>query len=138
MGYLRKPITVLLLCIIFFNYSKGQNYIFARLKGCPVSTLGWNLQGAASVSYVTGNNNSEVVVCPVGASSGAIVYNQPINLSLCNRWKTEFDFRLADGSGADGLAFCFLDVPPSGFVSGAGLGIPLTANGLKSMLRHLE
>jgi hypothetical protein len=32
---------------------------------------------------------------------------------------------------ADGLAFCFLDVPPTGFVSGGGLGIPGSANGLK-------
>src|SRR5262249_10853320 len=63
--------------------------------------------------------------------SGAVFYNQPINLSLCNKWIAEFDFRMYDGTGADGIAFCFLDVPPVGFVNGGGLGIPSTANGLK-------
>lgn len=106
--------------------------MFAQLSGSPVNTSGWNLQGAAKVTNVTGTDNSEVLICPpLGTTSGAIFYNQPINLSLCNKWKAEFDFRLYDGNGADGLAFCFLDVPPSGFVSGGGLGIPATANGLK-------
>ena len=50
---------------------------------------------------------------------------------MCNKWIAEFDFRMFDGTGADGLAFCFLDVPPAGFVNGGGLGIPDNANGLK-------
>ena len=29
------------------------------------------------------------------------------------------------------MAFCFLDIPPSAFVIGQGLGIPANANGLK-------
>lgn len=113
-------------------YIKAQNFVFAQLSGSPVNTSGWNLQGAARVTNITGTDNSEVLICPlVGSTSGAIFYNQPINLSLCSKWKAEFDFRIFDGTGADGLAFCFLDVPPSGFVSGGGLGIPATANGLK-------
>ncbi|NBP75427.1 MAG: hypothetical protein EBU61_05285, partial [Crocinitomicaceae bacterium] len=36
-----------------------------------------------------------------------------------------------DGNAADGIAFCFLDVPPAGFVSGGGVGIPGSANGIK-------
>jgi len=96
-----------------------------------MNTSGWNLQGAARVTNVTGTGNSELLICPVNQLSGAAFYKQPINLSMCSRWKAEFDFRLYDGTGADGLAFCFLDVPPSGFVVGEGLGIPATANGLK-------
>lgn len=96
-----------------------------------MNTSGWNLQGAARVANVTGTGNSELLLCPVNQTSGAAFFEQPINLSMCNKWKAEFDFRLYDGTGADGLAFCFLDVPPSGFVIGAGLGIPATANGLK-------
>jgi gliding motility-associated-like protein len=63
--------------------------------------------------------------------SGAIFYNNPINLQVCTKWTVEFDFRIFGGNGADGLAFCFLDVPPAGFVNGGGMGIPGTANGLK-------
>jgi gliding motility-associated-like protein len=124
-----------LLClqIILFlnNQAIGQNYIFAQLNGTPLNTTGWNLQGDARVTNVTGTGNSELRVCSVAGGSGAVFYNQPINLSMCNRWKAEFDFRMFDGTGADGLAFCFLDVPPTGFVGGGGMGIPSTANGLK-------
>ena len=72
------------------------------------------------------------MVCPAqNFLSGAIFYNTPINLAVCNKWSAEFDFRIFDGDMADGLAFCFLDVPPTGFVTGGGMGIPATANGLK-------
>lgn len=112
--------------------SLAQNYVFAQLDGIPVNTAGWNLQGSATVGNITGNNNSEVILCPARPStSGAVFYNQPINLTICNKWKAEFDFRMYDGSSADGIAFCFLEVPPTGFVVGAGLGIPSSANGLK-------
>jgi len=97
-----------------------------------MNTTGWNLQGAAKVTNVTDTGNSELLLVPTtNGLSGAIFYNQPINLSMCNTWKAEFDFRMYDGTAADGIAFCFLDVPPVGFVSGGGLGIPATSNGLK-------
>ena len=131
MHHLNK-LTVVLLAILLISINAGaQNYVFAQLKGAPVNTGGWNLQGAATVANVTSADNSEILVCPLNGASGAVFFNQPINLSLCNKWKAEFDFRMSGGTGADGLAFCFLDVPPNGFVSGGGLGIPSTANGLK-------
>jgi len=112
--------------------SSAQTYVFAQLTGTPLNTTGWNLQGSAQVGNITGTNNSELLLCPASnGKSGAVFFNQPINLSQCNKWKAEFDFRIFDGSGADGIAFCFLDVPPVGFVVGQGLGIPATANGLK-------
>ena len=125
---------IALLSLIGFlpGFSYCQSYIFAQLGGVPVNTNGWNLQGSASVGNILNTNNSEIIVCPTSNStSGAVFFNQPINLSICNKWKAEFDFRMFDGNGADGLAFCFLEVPPAGFVTGAGLGIPSSANGLK-------
>ena len=110
----------------------AQTHVFAQLTGAPVNTTGWTFQGAATVGNITGTGNSEVIVCPNQFwQTGAVFYNQPINLSLCNKWIAEFDYRIYDGSLADGLAFCFLDVPPTGFVVGGGMGIPATANGLK-------
>lgn len=123
---------LVLLTLLNASPSLAQNYVFAQLDGIPVNTAGWNLQGSATVGNITGNNNSEVILCPARPStSGAVFYNQPINLTICNKWKAEFDFRMFDGSSADGIAFCFLEVPPTGFVVGAGLGIPSSANGLK-------
>jgi gliding motility-associated-like protein len=120
--------------LVFFihNQTYCQNYIFAQLNGSPMNTTGWNLQGDAHVTNVTGSGYSELLLCSAfGNLSGAAFYNQPINLSMCKKWTAEFDFRMNDGTGADGLAFCFLDVPPVGFVNGGGLGIPDAANGLK-------
>lgn len=115
---------------------RAQTNIFGQLQGQPVvDTTGWTLSGTAVTGDTPGDtdtDNNELVLTPTtGNSSGAIFYNQPINLSQCTKWRVEFEFRIYDGNGADGLAFCFLDVPPSGFVSGGGVGIPATANGLK-------
>jgi len=134
-----------LLCLILLfslcNDSLGQKYIFAQLTGTPMNTSGWTMHGGAYIGNITGAADSELIVCPltpsntgVGqkrGSSGSVFYNQPINLSRCNKWIAEFDFRMYDGDGADGLAFCFLDVPPAGYVIGGGLGVPTTANGLR-------
>ncbi len=96
-----------------------------------MNTSGWTLLGGARLANIVDSGYTELNVCPLNQPSGAIFFNQPINLSICSKWKAEFDFRLFDGTGADGVAFCFLDVPPVGFVTGGGLGIPGTANGLK-------
>jgi PKD repeat protein len=127
------PTTVFLFLVFCIsNKTYGQNYVFAQLTGNPINTTGWNFQGDARPNNFTGSTGAELLLCPaVFSSSGAIFYNQPINLSLCHKWIAEFDFRMYDGTGADGMAFCFLDVPPVGFVFGGGLGIPATANGLK-------
>jgi gliding motility-associated-like protein len=110
--------------------SGAQSYVFAQLSGSPINTTGWNLQGNAYVGNVTGS--SEIILTNASnTQSGAIFFNQAINLAQCTQWAVEFDFRMYGGTMADGIAFCFLDVPPVGFVNGGGLGIPGTANGLK-------
>lgn len=133
-----KTFAFLLLCCISFH-SKGQTLVFAQLNGSPtMATTGWNLAGAAAVGDTPGDANLDldelILTQNVGNSSGAIFYNQPIDLSTCYQWNVQFDFRMYDGSAADGIAFCFLDVPPTGYVSGGGVGIPSTANGIKVVL----
>ena len=114
----------------------SQNYVFGQLTGSPiVNTTGWNLTGNAFTGDTPGDVdnllNELVLTSNTTWQSGAVFYNSPINLQVCTKWTVEFDFRIFGGNGADGLAFCFLDVPPSGFVNGGGMGIPGTANGLK-------
>jgi gliding motility-associated-like protein len=124
-----------LLLIHCFNV-KAQAYVFAQLSGSPVlNTQGWNITGNAMVTDTPGDANTfadELVLTPNASwQSGSIFLNSPINPALCTKWSVDFDFRIFGGSAADGIAFCFIDVPPTGFVSGAGMGIPGTANGLK-------
>jgi gliding motility-associated-like protein len=113
----------------------SQTLIFAELTGSPnVNTTGWNLTGATYSGDTGGDANAfsdEIILTDaIGSSSGGIFYNQSIDLSTCFQWKVEFDFRMWEGSAADGIAFCFLDVPPTGFVSGGGVGIPAASNGV--------
>ena len=126
----------LLLFLLFLPYLvKSQTLVFAELTGSPsVNTTGWNLTGATYSGDTGGDANSfsdEIILTDaIGSSSGGIFYNQSIDLSTCYQWKVEFDFRMWEGSAADGIAFCFLDVPPTGFVSGGGVGIPAASNGV--------
>jgi gliding motility-associated-like protein len=122
--------------VIFFGKSQAQTLVFAELTGSPnMNTTGWNLTGAAATGDTGGDVNFDpdelILTNNIGNSSGAIFYNQAIDLGTCYQWNVQFDFRMFDGTSADGIAFCFLDVPPTGFVSGGGVGIPSTANGIK-------
>jgi PKD repeat protein len=109
-----------------------QNYIFAQLTGTPINSTGWVFSGDAKVTNIIGSADTEVMLTrSAKLDDGGVFFSQPINLAFCNKWIAEFDFRMYDGTGADGIAFCFLDVPPTNFVDGGGLGIPDVANGLK-------
>jgi len=114
----------------------SQAYIYAQLQGQPLmNTTGWTLNGLAGIGDTNGDvdtfSNELILMPPVNASSGGIFYDQPLDLSICTKWVAEFDFRIYDGNAADGIAFCFLSIPPSGFVSGGGIGIPTNGTGLK-------
>jgi gliding motility-associated-like protein len=125
-----------LLSAYSIDFLHAQSFNFAELQGQPVmNTAGWNLTGNALVGDTPGDadnfNNELILTNPSGNQSGGVFFNQPINLGICTEWVVTFDFRMFDGNGADGIAFCFLDIPPAGFVPGGGVGIPGTANGLK-------
>ncbi len=123
---------LLLFCFFYHSACYCQAFVFAQLQGAPVNTAGWNFTGNARIGNIKASDNSEIILCDTHTGeTGSIFYNQPIDLSKCNQWKAEFDFRIFDGTAADGIAFCFLEVPPSGFISGEGIGIPATTNGLK-------
>lgn len=137
-GVLRLILSVVLTAVIF--PALAQTYTFAALTGSPtMNTAGWNLTGNAAIGDTPGDVNTDydelVLTTNFGTfQSGAVFWNTPIDLQVCTKWTVEFDFRIFGGSGADGLAFCFLDVPPTGFVSGGGVGIPASANGLKVVM----
>lgn len=118
-----------LFLILFFISCRlsAQTY---QLAGNPVVTTGWDLVSSAAV-----NTDFIQLTQDVGNQYGAIKLQDPINLKYCDKWKVEFDFRI-DGNGTaqygrgDGFTFWYLANPPTGFVSGGGLGIPANASGL--------
>jgi gliding motility-associated-like protein len=126
---MKKDILILFLAILLCLPGRlfSQTY---QLTGNPVNTTGWDLVSDAVVSgdfvRLTSDQTSRY---------GAIKLSTPITLSYCDKWKVEFDFRI-DGNGTaqfgrgDGFTFWYLANPPTGFVSGGGLGIPANASGL--------
>lgn len=133
---MKNTIVIAFLISLFLGTSRAQTLTFAQLTGSPtMNTSGWNLTGAASTGDTGGDSDSnpdELILTPnSNGSSGGAFYSQSIDLATCLQWTVDFYFRINDGNGADGIAFCFLDVPPTGFVSGGGVGIPASANGIK-------
>lgn len=129
----------LVFIFLFALKINSQTFVFGQLNGSPVlNTAGWNLNGNAYVGDTPGdpnNFNDELILTNAsGSQSGGIFYSQPLNLGVCLNWIVDFEYRIWGGNAADGLAFCFLQVPPAGFVNGGGIGIPGTANGLKVVL----
>ena len=125
-------------CFITFS-GYAQTYVFAELSGTPtLNTAGWNLNGNAFVGDTPGDAdnffNELILTNAWNTQSGGVFYSTPIDPSICSNWTVEFEYRIWGGSAADGIAFSFLDVPPTGFVSGGGVGIPGSANGLKVIL----
>ena len=132
-------IILFLFFVLISKIEYAQSFVFGQLTGSPVlNTQGWNLNGNAYVGDTPGdvdNFNDELILTnAIGTQSGGVFFAQPLNLGLCSNWIVDFDYRIWGGNAADGLAFCFLQVPPVGFITGGGIGIPGTANGLKVVL----
>ena len=132
-------IILFLFFVLISKIEYAQSFVFGQLSGSPVlNTQGWNLNGNAYVGDTPGdvdNFNDELILTnAIGTQSGGVFFAQPLNLGLCSNWIVDFDYRIWGGNAADGLAFCFLQVPPVGFINGGGIGIPGTANGLKVVL----
>ncbi|MDP5066599.1 MAG: gliding motility-associated C-terminal domain-containing protein [Crocinitomicaceae bacterium] len=123
----------------FLNDLQAQTYVFGQLTGSPnMITTGWSTNGNATIGDTPGDVdnflNELILTNAFNNQSGGIFYNTPLNLTICQKWTVEFEYRIWGGNAADGLAFCFLSVPPTGFVNGGGIGIPGTANGLKVVI----
>lgn len=127
---------VIVAFVFIINDLQAQTFVFGQLTGSPnMITTGWSTNGNAMVGDTPGDvdnfPNELILTNSTPTQSGSIFYNTPLNITICQQWTVEFEYRIWGGNAADGLAFCFIPVPPTGFVMGAGLGIPASANGLK-------
>ena len=125
----------ILINTLFFNVLDAQTYVFGQLTGSPnMITTGWNLTGNAHIGDTPGdvdNFSNELILTNIATTqSGGVFYNTPINLTQCQQWTVEFEYRIWGGNAADGLAFCFINTPPTGFVVGGGFGLPGSAQGM--------
>jgi gliding motility-associated-like protein len=121
-------------CVLKSASLQGQTYPFARLTGAPMDTTGWFLAGDANIADTEGDSNNladeMVLVPPSNFRSGACFFKKAVNITSCQKWTAEFDFRMFEGTGADGIAFFFLNNPPQSYIAGGGMGIPPRPLGL--------
>jgi gliding motility-associated-like protein len=131
---IKKGFYFFAVCFIVHIKTIAQTFPFAKLEGSPIDTAGWFLAGDAKIGDTPGDTNTEndelILVPPNNTRSGACFYKKPVNITSCQKWVAEFDFRIWQGTGADGLAFFFLNNPPASYITGGGMGIPPRPLGL--------
>lgn len=104
----------------------AQSTLVTELVGSPPDFTDWT-----TVDIDT-QNDQIILTQPQSSQTGALFFSTPYNLNQCLKWKVEFDFRMYDGnSHADGLAFWFLENPPTSYGQGQSLGMPDDGLGLK-------
>lgn len=122
---MKKALLPLLFCLLS---TSAFSQFTADLAGYPLVTTGWNIGGFGTVidSFVQLTN-------PTTNQNGYVYYNTPVNLTGCGQFTVDFDYRIQvspSSTVADGIAFWYISNPPSGFVTGGGIGLPSYANGL--------
>ncbi|WP_121667847.1 T9SS type B sorting domain-containing protein [Mesonia aquimarina] len=116
---------VFMLLFLSNTTTLAQSTLVAEITGNPPDISEWTPVGVDI-------EGEELVLTTANTSqTGSIFFSQPYNLNQCDKWRVEFDFRIFDGGGADGLAFWYLENPPTDFVLGGSLGLPNNSNGLK-------
>ena len=120
----------LIILIFFLTALTGKVFsqIAATLAGYPLVTTGWNIGGFGAVV------DSEVRLTTAGTNeNGYVYYNTVVNLTACAQFTVKFDYRIVPAGGAgvaDGIAFFYISTPPSGFITGGGLGLPNPLTGM--------
>ncbi len=116
----------------------SQTTLVAEL-GNPINTTGWQIISGAGGGYVNLPANEFVFTDDSMAQQGAIFFSEPFNLNQCKKWRIEFEARIW-GNGdptwghGDGMAFWYLENPPTNFASGGTLGIPMGGRGIFVMM----
>ncbi len=101
----------------------------ATLAGYPLVTTGWNYGGFATVV-----DSTIQLTTPGTTENGYVYFDSATNLTSCAQFSVKFDYRIippVGGAGvADGIALFYIATPPSGFISGGGLGLPSPMTGM--------
>lgn len=104
----------------------GQTTLVTELVGSPPDFTDW------TTANINTQGDEVILTQAQSTQAGALFYSTPYNLNQCLKWKVEFDFRIYGGNPhADGLAFWFLENPPTDFGDGQSLGMPNDGLGLK-------
>jgi len=122
--------------ILLFFLAFGVKGVFAQgfdyqLTGNPVDISGWEMGIQSSI-----NGDHIELTQAIGNQAGYIYYATPSTLTECSQFTVNFEFSITNSSfpTADGIAFWYIQNPPSGFTAGGGIGLPNNPNGLVLIL----
>ncbi|MFN6944418.1 MAG: gliding motility-associated C-terminal domain-containing protein [Cytophagaceae bacterium] len=126
---------IIILSFLIIPVCQAQLRTFATLQGNPINTNGWEIIGSAYAGNVSGGSGTpELILADIYDifQAGGVFFEKQFNSSSCNQWEVSFDFRIFDGEGADGLAFCFFEHIPfwHQMEPGGSIGIPYGSAGL--------
>ncbi len=125
---MKKIFTLFLICSLLSFKCFSQ--ISVILSGYPLDATGWNIGGYAAVV------DSGVRLTTAGTNeNGYVYYDSAINLTACAQFTVKYDYKIDVTAGvgigvADGIAFFYISTPPSGFITGGGLGLPTPMTGM--------
>ncbi|HRO76819.1 MAG TPA: gliding motility-associated C-terminal domain-containing protein [Crocinitomicaceae bacterium] len=127
---------VFIVTLSFSSVMHAQTNLFASILGSPnPDTTNWHFNGDAFLGDTGGDADAlanEIILTPAQDNKyGQVFFKTPIDLTTCTKWRAEFEIRMRDGSGADGIAFCAINEMPNSFFVGNAMGIPITSHGLK-------
>ena len=108
--------------------AQGFDY---QLTGNPVDITGWEMGTQSSI-----NGDHIELTQPIESQAGYIYYTTPSTLTECSQFTVTFEFSITNSSfpTADGIAFWYIQNPPTGFTEGGGIGLPNNPNGLLLIL----
>lgn len=121
---------IVLLASIFLSASIGVNaQFYYSLFGNPVNTTGWVLN--APTTYT--NADSVILNDTSVKNVSGYIYNATQTcLTRCAGWTAKFDFKINNHSPqgpGEGLAFWFLQNPPTASNPGTNVGLPSPSRG---------
>ncbi len=123
---MKKLLSTLLLLPVLLGVARAQ--FTADLAGYPLITTGWNIGGYGAVV-----DSSVKLTDPRTTQNGYVYYDSVVNLTACAQFNVKFDFKIEQyltTTIADGIAFWYIANPPSGFITGGGIGLPSFPQGL--------
>lgn len=124
---MKKLLFIGLFSLLICNH--GFSQFVGTLAGYPLVTTGWNYGGFATVV-----DSTIQLTTPGTDENGYVYFDSATNLTSCAQFSVKFDYRIIPPTGgagvADGIAFFYIATPPSGFITGGGLGLPNPLTGM--------
>lgn len=125
------PYLLFLTGLSTLNQATAQNHLGYVLEGDPLNIDKWVLSPNAQVA-----GTDLTLLQNVGGQSSYIYYDQVTNLTKCEQFDVDFEFRTNNSAinPTEGLAFWYSANLPNGYQAGSGIGLPTNLDGFAAII----